>query len=133
VYDGLNPVLMLPVCWDGEYWNVADIWLHDVLWGWLRYIVGEGRWLSVHRLVCYVVEKFVSKRIPSSSFCFLCCMVLVVVWLGLHFCIHIYCLACVVHMLRLGYLFWCILCVCDVIFLLISSLANIWIITGFAF
>ena len=42
--------------------------------------------------------------IPNGSYCFLCFIVLVVVWFGLHFRIHVYCLECVMRMLRLGYL-----------------------------
>jgi hypothetical protein len=49
-------------------------------------------------------------------------MVLVVVCFVLHFLIHVYCLECVIRMLRFEYLFWCILCVCDVLFLLILTL-----------
>jgi len=56
--------------------------------------------------------------IPSSSFCFLCCVILVAVWSGLHFRIHVYCLACAMRMLRLGYLFWCNLCFRYVVVLL---------------
>jgi hypothetical protein len=47
--------------------------------------------------------------IPNSSFCSLCCMVSAVVWFGMHFHIHVYCLESALCMLRLGYLFWCIL------------------------
>jgi len=56
--------------------------------------------------------------IPNSSFCFLCCVVLLVVWFGMHFRIRVYCLECAMRMLRLGYLFRCVLCVLDVVFLL---------------
>ena len=56
-------------------------------------------------ILCYVGEKFVRKMIPSSSFCCLCCMVLVAVWFCLHFRIHVYCPECVMRMLRLGYMF----------------------------
>jgi len=36
----------------------------------------------------------------------------------MHFRIQVYCLECAMRMLRLGYLFRCILCVLDVVFLL---------------
>jgi hypothetical protein len=42
--------------------------------------------------MCFVVGKFVCKMIPRSSLCFLYCTVLVVVWVGLHSRIHVYCL-----------------------------------------
>ena len=70
-------------------------------------------------VVFFFVGKFVCKMIPKSSYCFLCCMVLVAVGFGLHFRIHVYCLEFSICMMRLGYLFWCILCVRDVVLLLI--------------
>ena len=50
--------------------------------------------------MCFVVGKYLCKMIPSSLLCFLCCMVLVVVWFGLHFRIHVCCLECAVGVLR---------------------------------
>jgi len=57
------------------------------------------------QLVRCVVGKFLCKMIPKSSYCFLCFMVSVVVWFGLQFRIHVYCLECAMRMLRLSYLF----------------------------
>jgi hypothetical protein len=51
--------------------------------------------------VCFDVGRSVCEMITISSFCFLCCMVLVVVWFVLHFRIRVYCLKCVMPMLRL--------------------------------
>ena len=49
--------------------------------------------------------------IAKTSFCFLCCMVLVVVRSGLHYPIHVYCLVCAMRMLALGCLsLMCLLC-----------------------
>jgi len=48
-------------------------------------------------------------------------MVLVVLQFGLHFRIHVYCLECAMRTLRVGYLFSCILCVRDVVFLFTSQ------------
>ena len=53
----------------------------------------------------FVGGNSVCKMIPNSSFCFICCMVLIVAWFGLHFLIRVYCLECAMLVLRVGYLF----------------------------
>jgi hypothetical protein len=95
-------VLMLPVCWGVEYWTVVDIGLQDVSLAILRFVAG----------------KCVCKMITNSSFCWFCCMVSVTVWFCLHFRIHVNFSECAMRMLRLGYMFWCILCVGNFVFLL---------------
>ena len=68
--------------------------------------------------MCFVVGKNVCKMIPNSSFCFLCCTVLVVYVLVCISIFILYCSECAMRRLRLGYLCCCILCVHDVVFLL---------------
>ena len=110
MYDGLPcvDVARVLVWWVLNCGVYRAIW-RVVLWRWLMCIVGSDRRLSVHRLVCFVFGKLVRKMIPKSSLCFLCCMVWVVVWFGLHFRIYVYCLECSMLMLRFDYLFWRIL------------------------
>jgi hypothetical protein len=96
---------------------VVDIGPHDVSLAKVCSVLRCFDFCSA--ILCYVGGKFVCKMIPSSSFCCLCCMVLVAVRFCLHFRIHVYCAECAMHMLILSYMFWCILCVRDVVFLLI--------------
>jgi hypothetical protein len=68
--------------------------------------------------VFLLLEKNVCKIISNSSFCFLCCMVLVVYVMVCISLFILHCSECAMRMLRLGYLCSCILCVRDVVFLL---------------
>ena len=69
-------------------WRVLSLGGYRVMWRvvllrWPRTRVG---W--VHKLS--VVGELVYKMIPNSSFSFLCCTVLIIVWFVLDFLIHVY-------------------------------------------
>jgi len=88
---------------------------------WLVGLVRIGdlcHWPSVLRSICYVGERLAYRDLPNNSFLFPYCMVSIIPGFPLQCRIRVYCLVCVMHMLKSGYWFLCIVCVLCVLLLL---------------
>ena len=69
------------------------------------------QWPSVLRSICYVFNWLACRELLHNSFLFSDCMVSIIPTFPLQFHIRVSCLVCVMHTLRLGYWFLCVVCV----------------------
>jgi len=76
-------------------------------------------WPAVLRSKCYVGKRLACRELPNNSLLFPYCVVSIILVFPLQCRIRVYCLACVMHMLKLDYWFLCIVCVLYVLLLLI--------------
>ena len=90
-------------------------------------------WPAVLRSICYVGERLACRELPNNSYLFPYCMVSIIPVLPLQCRNRVYRLVCVMHTVKLGYWFSCILCVLYLLLLLTVRLSYIWIVTGFTF
>jgi hypothetical protein len=108
--------------------------LHCLEWDWVREcVVGHVtyepvhredlcHWPAVLRSICYVGERLACRELPNNSFLFPYCMVLIILVFPLQCRIRVYCLVWVMHTLKSGYWFFCIVCVLQVLLLLICPI-----------
>jgi len=75
-------------------------------------------WPAVLRSVCSIGERLACTELPNISFLFPSFMVAIIPVFPLQCHIRVYCLVCVMHMLKSGYWFLCIVCVLYILLLL---------------
>jgi len=80
---------------------------------------GLCHWPAVLRSVFDVGDRLACRELPNNSFLFPHGMVSIILVCPLQCHIHVCCLVCVMHMLKSGYWFLCIVCVLYILLLLI--------------
>ena len=123
------PLLVYVCC---KVQGVRECVAVHVTWEPVR-IEGLFHWPAVLRSIFYVGVRLACREIPNNSFFFPYCMVWIIPVFPLHWRIHIYGLISVMHTLKSGYWFLCMVRIHYVSLLLSFDLSYIWIVATVAF
>jgi len=138
------------VFWKQNEWypNIVDLpllvyefctvrWIRECVAGYVTWQpvrkVGLCHWTADRRSIFYVGDTLACREIPNNSFFFPYCMFSIIPVFPLLWRIHVYCLICVMYMLKSDYWFLCIVRVLYVFFYWHFGLPYIWIVATVAF